>query len=126
MAKSVPHTPSASRAMGPYSLATEAAGLVFLSGQVALDPVSGERGPDDVGAQAHQAMRNIGAILGDVGLGYDDIVKATVFLADIADYQAVNDVYGSYFEGDPPARSAVQASALPGGFLVEIEAVAAR
>lgn len=112
--------------MGPYSLATEAAGLVFLSGQVALDPVSGERGPDDVGAQAHQAMRNIGAILGDVGLGYDDIVKATIFLTDITDYQAVNDVYGSYFGGDPPARSAVQAAALPGGFLVEIEVVAAR
>jgi len=126
LAKSVPPTPSAPRALGPYSFATEAAGLVFLSGQVALDPVSGERGPDDVGAQAHQAMRNIGAILGDVGLGYDDIVKATIFLTDITDYQAVNDVYGSYFGGDPPARSAIQAAALPGGFLVEIEAVAAR
>ena len=126
MAKSVPQTPSAPPAMGPYSFATEAGGLVFLSGQVALDPMTGERGPDDVVAQSHQVMKNIGAILGDLGLGYSDIAKSTIFLADIDDYQAVNEAYGSYFDLEPPARSAIQAGGLPGGFLVEIEVVAAR
>lgn len=126
MPKSVPETPSAPGAVGPYSVATEAGGLVYLSGQVALIPETGGRAADDVVEQAHQVMRNIGGVLGDVGLGYDDIVKTTVFLADMTDYTAVNEVYGSYFEGDPPARSAIQAGALPGGFLIEIEVVAAR
>lgn len=126
MPRTVPETPSAPQSLAPYSAATEAAGLVFLSGQVGLDPVSGERAPDDVGAQAHQVMRNIGAVLGDLGLAYDDIVKTTVFLADISDFGAVNEVYKSYFEGPFPARSAVQVGALPDGFLVEIEVVAAR
>ncbi len=126
MPKQVLSTPSAPGALGPYSVAVEAAGLVFVSGQVAIDPATGARAPDDVAAQADQVMRNIGAVLGDVGLGYDDIVKTTIFLADIADFPAVNDVYGSFFDSEPPARSTVQAGALPGGFLVEIEVVAAR
>lgn len=126
MPKTVPDTPSAPQSLAPYSAATEAAGLVFLSGQVGLDPVSGERAPDEVRAQAHQVMRNIGAVLGDLGLGYDDIVKTTVFLADISDFDEVNEIYKSYFEGPFPARSAVQAGALPAGYLVEIEVVAAR
>lgn len=126
MSKKVLSTPSAPKAMGPYSFATEAAGLVFLSGQVALDPITGERKPDDVEVQARQVMDNIGAILGDLGLDYTDIVKTTIFLADMADYPKVNEVYGSYFGTEPPARSAIQAGALPGGFLVEIEVVAAR
>ncbi len=126
MSKSIPSTPSAPTPMGPYSVAAEAAGLVFVSGQVAIDPATGERAPDDVAAQAKQVMENIGSILGDVGLGYDDIVKTTIFLADIASFPAVNEVYGSYFAAAPPARSTFQAGALPGGFLVEIEVVAAR
>ena len=112
--------------MGPYSFATEAGGLVFLSGQVALDPTTGEPSPDDVVQQSHRVMKNIGGILGDLGLGYSDIAKSTIFLADMDDYPAVNEVYGSYFDFEPPARSAIQAGALPGGFLVEIEVVAAR
>lgn len=126
MPKSVPRTPSAPAAMGPYSVAVEAAGLVFVSGQVAIDPESGERAPDDVSAQTRRVMENIGAILGDLGLGYDNIVKTTIFLADIGDFPEVNQIYGGYFEADPPARSTFQAGALPGGFLVEIEVVAAR
>jgi 2-iminobutanoate/2-iminopropanoate deaminase len=126
LSKKVLATPSAPKAMGPYSFATEAAGLVFLSGQVALDPATGDRKPDDVEVQARQVMDNIGAILGDLGLEYLDIVKTTIFLADMADYPKVNEVYGSYFGTEPPARSAIQAGALPGGFLVEIEVVAAR
>lgn len=126
MPKTVPQTPSAPQSLAPYSAAAEASGLVFLSGQVGLDPKSGERAPDDVASQAHQVMSNIGSVLDDLGLGYDDIVKTTVFLADIGDFATVNEVYASYFEGDYPARSAVQAGGLPGGFLVEIEVVAAR
>ncbi|MGC2241617.1 MAG: Rid family detoxifying hydrolase [Acidimicrobiia bacterium] len=126
MPKTVPQTPSAPRAIGPYSLATEAGGFVFLSGQVAIDPATGDRREDDIEIQARQVMDNIGAILGDLALGYDDIVKTTIFLGDMADYPKVNEVYGGYFTGPPPARSAIQAGALPGGFLVEIEVVAAR
>ena len=126
MGKSVPATPSAPGAMGPYSFATEASGLVFLSGMVGFVPATGDRAPDDVVAQTHQVLKNIGGLLGDLGLGYSDIVKTTVFLADIGDYPAVNDVYATYFGDDPPARSAIQAGALPGGFLVEIEVVASR
>ena len=126
MPKTIPETPSAPQPVAPYSVAAEAAGLVFLSGQVALVPDTGERIEDDVVKQAHQVMKNIGGILGDLGLGYDDVVKSGVFLADIADFPAVNEVYGSYFEGSPPARTTVQAGALPANFLVEIEVVAAR
>jgi len=123
--KRVPATPSAPNAMGPYSFATEVGGLVFLSGQVALDS-TGERRPDDVEIQTRQVMDNIGSILGDLGLSYEDIAKTTIFLADMADYPKVNEVYASYFGTEPPARSAIQAGALPGGFLVEIEVVASR
>ena len=126
MPKTVLETPSAPETMAPYSIATEANGLVFISGQVGFDPVSGERVPDDVALQARQVMDNIGAILGDVGLSYDDIVKTTIFLASIADFPTVNDVYAGYFDTAPPARSTIQAGALPGAFLVEIEVVAAR
>lgn len=112
--------------MAPYSVAAEAAGLVFVSGQVGIDPVGGERSPDEVEAQTRQVMDNIGTILGDLGLGYDDIVKTTIFLADIASFPKVNEIYGSYFDESPPARSTFQAGALPGGFLIEIEVVAAR
>jgi 2-iminobutanoate/2-iminopropanoate deaminase len=112
--------------MAPYSVATEAHGFVFVSGQVARDPVTGEREPDDVHVQVHRVMKNIGIVLNDVGLGYADIVKTTIFLADISYFSAVNEVYGAYFDSEPPARSTFQAGALPGGFLVEIEVVAAR
>jgi 2-iminobutanoate/2-iminopropanoate deaminase len=99
---------------------------VFLAGQVGLDPKTGEDTADDAEGQAQQIMSNIGGVLGDLGLGYEDIVKTTIFLADINDFATVNDVYASYFAGDFPARTTVQAGALPGGFLVEIEVVAAR
>jgi 2-iminobutanoate/2-iminopropanoate deaminase len=112
--------------LAPYSPAAEAAGLVFLSGQVGLIPETGERAPDDVTAQARQVMSNIGGILGDLGLGYSDIVKASIFLSSMGDFAAVNEVYASYFDGEFPARTTIQAGALPGGFLVEIEVVAAR
>lgn len=126
MPKTVPPTPSAPKALGPYSFATEANGLVFVSGQVPLDPKTGERAPDEIEAQTHQVMKNIGMLLGDLELGYRDIVKTTIFLSDMADYPKVNEVYGSYFESEPPARSAIQAAALPAGFQIEIEVIATR
>jgi 2-iminobutanoate/2-iminopropanoate deaminase len=112
--------------MGPYSVVTEANGFVFVSGQVAVDPNTKERSPDDVEVQTSQVMSNITAILGDLGLGLPDIVKTTIFLADISDFPKVNAVYAGFLNEEPPARSTVQAGALPGGFLVEIEVVAAR
>ncbi len=126
MPKIVLDSPSSPTPMGPYSTATEAAGLVFVSGQVAVDPATGDPVGDDVAAQTRQVMRNIGAVLGDAGLGYDDIVKTTIFLADITDFPVVNPVYREYVGSAPPARSTVEVAALPGGFLVEIEVVAAR
>ena len=126
MPKKVLSTPNAPGALGPYSVAVEANGLGFISGQTAIDPATGERSPDDVTAQAHRIMENLGAILGDVGLTHEDIAKTTIFLTDMSDFGAVNEVYGSYFDSAPPARSTVEVAALPGGFLVEIEVIAAR
>lgn len=113
--------------VGPYSAATEANGLVFIAGQVAIDPVSNEGVEGDAATQARRVMENLKIILDGVGLGFDDIVKTNVYLADMADYGAVNEVYGSYFsQGQFPARAAFQAAGLPRGFAVEIEAIAAR
>jgi 2-iminobutanoate/2-iminopropanoate deaminase len=126
MPKSVPDLPSAPKPLAPYSIAVEANGFVFVSGQVALDTAGGPT-PDTVDSQARLVMDNIGRILGDLGLGFEDIVKTTIFLADISDFGAVNDVYGSYFAAAPPARSTIEAGALPKPeFLVEIECIAAR
>ena len=125
MAKRILETPSAPPALGPYSVAVETGGLVFFSGQVALKPEGG-RTDGEIDEQTRQVMDNIGAMLADVGLDYPDIVKTTIFMADIADYPEINRIYAEYFDGAPPARSAVQAAALPGGFGVEIEVVAAR
>ena len=126
MPKSILHAPSGPEPLGPYSIATEAHGLVFLSGSVPIDPATGSGVEGGIEEQAHQVMRNIGAVLGDVGLGYDDIVKTTIFLLDMGDFAAVNAVYGEYVGESKPARSTVQAAALPGGFAIEIECIAAR
>lgn len=119
-------TPSAPAAIGPYHVAIEAGGLVFISGQVAFDPASGDKLIGSAETEARQIMENIGGILSDVGLSYTDIVKTTIFMTDIGDYAAINSVYAEYVGGAPPARSAVQVAALPAGFHVEIEVIAAR
>lgn len=126
MPKHVPQLTGAPAPVAPYSVVTEANGFVFVSGQVAIDP-SGADAPTDVAGQTELVMDNIGSLLTDLGLGYTDIVKTTIFLADIADYGSVNEVYGRYFQVEPPARSAVQVAALPRpDFKVEIELIAAR
>jgi 2-iminobutanoate/2-iminopropanoate deaminase len=124
--KQVPTLSNAPSPLAPYSVATEANGFVFISGQVALDR-SGGPTPEDVVDQTRLILDNLGSILEDLGLGYSDIVKTTVFLSDIADFGRMNEAYGSYFESDPPARSTFQVAALPRAeFKIEIEAVAAR
>ena len=126
MPKEIHEAPSGPKPLGPYSVVTEANGFVFISGMVAIDPASGESVSGGVAPQAEQVMRNIGAVLGDGGLSYDDIVKATIFVTDMNDFAIVNDVYGDYVGETPPARSTVEVRALPGGFVVEIETIAAR
>ena len=126
MPKEIHEAASGPKPLGPYSVVAEAHGLVFVSGMVALDPATDEPVAGGVEPQAEQVMRNIGAVLGDVGLGYDDIVKTTIFVTDIHNFSIVNDVYGRYVGASPPARSTVEVRALPGGFAVEIETIAAR
>ena len=126
MSRKVPEIPSAVTPLGPYSTAVEAAGLVFVSGQVAIDPETNKPIEGDVGAQAERVMENLGRILSDLGLEFGDVVKTTIFLADMADFPVVNKVYGARFPKAPPARSTVEVAALPGGFLVEIELIAVR
>ncbi|MGI9648945.1 MAG: Rid family detoxifying hydrolase [Acidimicrobiia bacterium] len=124
MTKQILSTPSAPAALGPYSVAVESNGLVFFSGQIALDSDGNPAG--STAAQAQQVMEQIGGLLADVGLSYGDIVKATIFLADMGDFAAVNEVYGAFFGSEPPARSAVEVAALPKGAAVEIETIATR
>lgn len=126
MPKTIHQPSSAPEPVGPYSVVTEANGFVFVSGQVGIDPVSQAVVEGGVTAECDQVMRNLGAILGDLGLGYVDIVKTTIFLADMDDFGAVNEVYGRYVADAKPARSTVQVAGLPLGVNVEIEVIAAR
>ncbi|HEX8728477.1 MAG TPA: RidA family protein [Ktedonobacterales bacterium] len=119
-------TQDAPKAIGPYSQAIALGDLIFCSGQVALDPASGELQGDDVRAQTRRALENLSGVLRAAGSSLDDVVKTTVFLVDMGDYAAVNEVYGEFFSSEPPARSAVAVAALPRGARVEVEAIAAR
>ena len=126
MPKKILDVPSAPAPVGPYSVATEANGFVFVSGQVGMDTAAGQLVEGGVEAETHQIMRNLGSILADLGLEYADIVKTTIFLADMGDFPVVNEAYGQYVAAAKPARSTVQVAALPLGVQVEIEVVAAR
>ena len=119
-------TKHAPAAIGPYTQAVVVGEWVFASGQIALDPESGEIVAGDVEAQAHRVLRNLSAVLEEAGVDFSKVVKTTVYLADIADFQTVNGVYAEYFGEHRPARAALQAGALPKGALVEIEAIALR
>jgi 2-iminobutanoate/2-iminopropanoate deaminase len=116
-------TPAAPAALGPYSQGIRAGDFVFASGQLGLDPATGEL-RQGVAEQAEQAMHNLAAVLQTAGASLGDVVKTTIFLVDMADFQAVNKIYGARFDGPPPARSTVQVAALPKGALVEIEMTA--
>ena len=117
-------TPRAPAAIGPYSQGVKAGGFIFISGQIPLDPTSGEIVNGDVAQQTDRVMRNIRAILDDSGATLQDVVKTTIFLADMNDFAAVNEVYGRYFDSEPPARATVQVARLPKDVRVEIEATA--
>ena len=122
--KTVISTPNAPGAIGPYSQAIKVGELLFLSGQLGIDPKTGEI-TGDVAAQTKQALTNAKAILDAAGSAMDKVIKTTVFLSDIGNFAAMNQIYGTFFtEGSYPARSAVEVAALPKGGLVEIELVA--
>lgn len=116
-------TDKAPKALGPYSQAIAAGNMVYTSGQIALDPQSGELVGNDIKTQTEQVMKNLGAVLAAAGTSFDNAVKTTCFLADIADFAAFNEVYGSYITS-APARSCVAVKDLPKGALVEVEVIA--
>ena len=119
-------TNDAPGAVGPYSQGIQAGNLVFTAGQIGLDPATGEFAPGGVGAQARRALQNVVAVLEAAGTSYANVVKVTVFLADMGDFKAVNEIYAEFFTEPYPARSAVAVKDLPLGALVEIEAIAVR
>ncbi len=116
-------TDKAPGAIGPYSQAVVSGSLVYTSGQIAIDPATGNLAGTDIATQTEQVMKNLGAVLAAAGSSYEKAVKTTCFLADIADFAAFNEIYGRYFVGKP-ARSCVAAKALPKGALVEVEVIA--
>ncbi len=125
MNRDVVSTPHAPAAIGPYSQAIRSGDLLFTSGQIALDPKTGEMRAGDVRAEAELVMENLAAVLEAAGGGFANVIKTTIFLADLGDFKVVNEVYGKRFEAmAPPARSTVQVAALPRGAKVEIELVA--
>jgi len=124
MSKTIIRTEHAPAAIGPYSQAVQVGQFVYTAGQIPLDPASGKMVADEITIQTDQALRNLEAVLAAAGGGLKDVVKTTVFLQDMGEFAAMNGVYAQYFSENPPARSAVQAAALPLGARVEIEAVA--
>jgi len=117
-------TTDAPQAIGPYSQAIKANGLVFTSGQTPLDPATGSLVEGDFSAQVHRVFRNLEAVLKEAGTGFEKVVKATVYVTDLANFQTLNTIYAGYFGDHKPARTTIQASALPKGAVVEIDLVA--
>jgi 2-iminobutanoate/2-iminopropanoate deaminase len=123
MARETIHTEQAPAAVGPYVQAVKVGGMIYCSGQLGLNPEDGTLA-EGVEAQAHQSLKNLGAVLKAAGSDYGKIVKTSIFLADIGDFAVVNEVYKTYFDGEFPARSCVEVANLPKGGLVEIECIA--
>lgn len=117
-------TPEAPAAIGPYSQAVRAGDFLFVSGQIPLDPTTGTITEGGITAQTHQVLQNLGAVLRAGGSGFDRVVKTTVYLADMADFSAMNEVYAGYFATPAPARATIQAAGLPRNVRVEIDLVA--
>ncbi len=122
--RSVIHTEQAPGAIGPYSQAIKAGGLVFCSGQIALEPETMEVVDGDIATETHRVMKNLQAVVEAAGSSMARVVKTTILLTDLGDFGAVNEVYGAYFPEAPPARACYQVAALPKGVRVEIEAIA--
>ncbi len=122
--KKVISTKAAPAAMGPYSQAIRAGKFLYLSGQLGVDPDTGDMMGDDLETQTRQSVKNIGSILSSVGLSFADVIKTIVFLSDMQNFSRMNKVYQEYFNIDPPARSCIEVSRLPKNALIEIESVA--
>ncbi len=123
--KKVIATPDAPKAVGPYSQAIEVNGTLYVSGQIPVVPADGSV-PQTIEEQTRQSLKNVGAILAEAGMTYDNVVKTTVLLDDIANFKAMNEVYAEFFTQDKPARACYQVAALPLGVKVEIEAIAVK
>lgn len=124
MSKQVVKTANAPAPIGPYNQAIKANGFLFLSGQVAFDPATGELVQENIAAETHQVMKNIEAVLKEAKLSFEHVVKTTIFLSDMSLFTGVNEVYGTYFNGDFPARETVAVKGLPRGVNVEISMTA--
>ena len=126
MEKKAVSSDKAPKAIGPYSQGIEAGDFIFLSGQIPLDPATGDMVSGGIEAQTRRVLDNLKAIVESQGLDMDSVVKTTIFLADMGDFAKVNEIYGSYFGEIPPARSTIQVGALPKNARIEIEAIALR
>lgn len=124
MSKQIISTDKAPAAIGPYSQAVLANGVLYCSGQIALNPATGALDTSSIENETHQVMKNVGAVLAEAGMSYGNIVKVTIFMADMEQYAAINSVYAEYFNAAPPAREAVQVSRLPKDVNVEISVTA--
>jgi len=122
--KQIIQTSEAPKAIGPYSQAVRVGELVFLSGQIPLDPATGNVVEGDIVVQTRRVMENLGAVLSAAGASFAEVVKTTIFLADLGHFSKMNEVYGTYFASEPPARATVQVGALPRGVLIEIDMIA--
>jgi 2-iminobutanoate/2-iminopropanoate deaminase len=122
--KTTIHSDKAPRAIGPYAQGIRAGNLLFLSGQIPIDPASGELVSGDIVAQTRRVMDNVSAVLEAAGASLEHVIKTTVYLIDLGDFAVFNTTYASYFTSDPPARSTVQVAALPKGARVEVEVIA--
>jgi 2-iminobutanoate/2-iminopropanoate deaminase len=126
MKKKVIETDKAPKAIGPYSQAIQAGNLLFLSGQIPINPKTGEMTDGEIRQQTRQALENMKGLLESQGLSMEDVVKVTIFLKDIGNFGQVNEVYATYFSSSPPARSTVEVAKLPRNAAIEIEAIAMR
>lgn len=126
MSKQIIITPNAPAPIGPYNQATLSGNMLFISGQICIDPVSGELKNKDIQEETHQVMKNLKAILAAAEMNFGHVLKTTIFITDMHQFGAVNEVYGKYFDNDFPARETVQVSALPKFVNVEISMIAVR
>jgi 2-iminobutanoate/2-iminopropanoate deaminase len=126
MDKKIINTQSAPAPIGPYSQAVQAGSLLFISGQIAIDPATGDLDAGDIAAETHRIMRNLQAILNEAQMDFNSVVKTTIFLSDMSLFTAVNEIYSSYLTGDFPARETVAVKGLPKNLNVEISMIAAR
>jgi 2-iminobutanoate/2-iminopropanoate deaminase len=126
MEKQIINTKNAPAPIGPYNQAIRSGNLLFVSGQIALNPDTNQLVLDDIKTETHQVMKNLKGILSEAGMDFDNVLKTTIFIMNMNDFAQINEVYGSYFTGDYPARETVQVAALPKGVNVEISVIASK